>query len=66
VILDAVTGEVARELPDLGRKVEVSPDGERIAFVVATDDGPQVMLFELAGDRSFGVGAGTAPAWRPR
>lgn len=66
VILDVAGGAIVRELPDLGRTVELSPDGEQIAFVMATDDGPQVMLFELAVGRSRGVGGGTAPAWRPR
>jgi Tol biopolymer transport system component len=66
VVLDVTGGAVVHELPDLGRTVALSPDGEQIAFVRATDDGPQVMRFELAGDRSIGVGGGTAPAWRPR
>lgn len=65
LIIDAARGTVEAELPDLGPAVTMAPDGERVAYVIARDEEPQVAVFDLIEGRSLTIGAGVGPAWRP-
>lgn len=66
VAYDLATGEATAVFPDLGDEFTLSPDGERIAYVRQTAEGPIVEIYDILGDTITELGSGFAPTWRPR